>query len=295
MKKITLIFGMMLLASILSAQSKEEKINISYWYVFGRFPSTAEMSYWKGQADQSISWYITNHHGFLKADDASNTQVVTQSYKDAFGRQPNSGEMNFWKGQKRTYADLMNEHVKYLVLDPNENRSTINRAYQAVYSRTASSGEMVNWEKGNLSYLMLTACLRSYKSSYRLQSVEGVMNFVKGAWETTTNFVVNTGSAIYNAAAGAVSATIAAGQRILTLGASPQVANDIQRVDPKVFAKLENGQWVMTGGAGSMNGIGQLINLDGATLISDRGAGVVGTNGGTFKSAVTLIAAGGLN
>jgi hypothetical protein len=272
MKRMTLIFGMMLLASILSAQSKEEKINISYWYVFGRFPSAAEMSYWKGQADQSISWYITNHHGYLKADDASNTQAVTQSYKDAFGRQPNSGEMNFWKGQKRTYADLMNEHVKYLVLDPNENRSTINRAYQAVYGRAASSAESGFFERTNLSYLMLTACLRSYKSTgYRLQSIEGITNFLKSAWETTSNFVVNTGSAIYSAAAGAVNSAIAAGQQVLALRASTQSVSELQRLDPSVVGRSETGQLYLTGGATSMRNASSLIGVDAGTLIAAGG------------------------
>lgn len=271
MKRLILIFTMMTLTSGLMAQSKEEKINISYWYVFGRFPSTAELAYWKGQPDQSISWYITNHHGYLKADDASNNQAVTQSYRDAFGRQPNAGEMNFWKGQKRTYADLMNEHVKYLILDPNENRATINRAYQAVYNRTASTEESVNWEKGNLSYLMLTACLRSYKGSYRLQSVEGITSFLKNAWETTSNFVVNAGSAIYGAAVGAVNSAIAAGQRVLALRASTQTVSELQRIDQSVVGRSEAGQLYLTGGASAMRNASSLIGVDGGTLIAAGG------------------------
>jgi len=271
MKRLLLFIGMISVTSALSAQTRDEKINVSYWYVFGRFPSTAELAYWKGQPDQSISWYISNHQGYLKADDASTTQAVTQSYRDAFGRQPNTGEMNFWKGQKRSYADLMNEHVKYLLLDPNENRATINRAYQVVYNRSASPEELVNWEKGNLSYLMLTACLRSYKSSYRLQSVEGITNFLKGAWETTSNFVVNAGSAIYGAAAGAVNSVIAAGQRVLALRATNQTVSELQRLDPTVVGRSESGQLYLTGGASAMRNASSLIGVDHGTLIAAGG------------------------
>ncbi len=58
------------------AQSKLEKINVSYWYVFGRFPSAQEQAYWNSQPDQSVGWYITNHHNYLREDDASNSQAV---------------------------------------------------------------------------------------------------------------------------------------------------------------------------------------------------------------------------
>lgn len=264
------------------AQSKDEKINISYWYVFGRFPNANEMAYWRSQPEQTTNWYISNHQTYLRADDGSTSQAVTQSYKDAFGRQPIQGEMDFWKKQKRTYADLMSQHVQYLLRDPSENAATINRAYQAVYGRAASTEEMNNWNKANFSYLVLTACLRSYKSNgYRLQSVEGIVNFIKGAWETTSNFAVNTGSAIYNAAASAVSATVAAGQRVLALGTSAQVTKDLKSIDSGIMNTTENGQTVITGGASYMRGFNKLIGVDAGTLVSERGAG--------------LIAAGGLN
>lgn len=264
------------------AQSKDEKINVSYWYVFGRFPNSNEMSYWRSQAEQPLSWYITNHKNYLSADDPSNTQAVTQSYKDAFGRNPSQGELDFWKKQKRAYADLMNQHVQYLIQDPAENKATINRAYQSVYSRAASADEIAQWSKGNFSYLILTACLNSYKTSgYKLQSVEGIVNFMKNAWGTSVNFVVNAGTAVYNAAASAVTATVAAGQKIITLATSQTLANDIQSIDSGVVGKTEGGQTLITGGGGYMKGLSQVIGLNGATLISDRGAG--------------LIAAGGLN
>ncbi len=290
MKKVMLfliLFGNMLFAF---AQSKDEKINISYWYVFGRFPNANEMAYWRSQPEQTTNWYISNHHNYLRADDGSSTQSVTQSYKDAFGRQPIQGEMDFWKKQKRTYADLMSQHVQYLLRDPSENAATINRAYQAVYGMAASTEEMNNWNKANFSYLVLTACLRSYRSNgYRLQSVEGIVNFIKGAWETTSNFAVNTGSAIYNAAASAISSTVAAGQRIMTLGTSGQVAKDLRSVDSGVMNTTESGQTVITGGASYMRGFNKLIGVDGGTLIGVDGGTLVGDRG------AALIAAGGLN
>jgi hypothetical protein len=272
MKQLLAILMLSICFGVSNGQSKLEKINVSYWYVFGRFPSPQEQTYWNGQPDQSISWYINNHHTYLKADDASNTQAVTQSYKDAFGRQPSAGERDFWKKQQRTYADLMNEHVQYLLRDPAENRATIARAYQAVYNRAPSAGESGYLERSNLSYLMLTACLRSYKSTgYRLQSVEGITNFLKGAWETTTNFVVNTGSAIYNAAAGAVSSAVVAGQRILTLKTSIQTAGEVERFDRRVVGRTESGQVYLTGGASAMVKAGDLIGVDPGTLIAAGG------------------------
>ena len=176
----------------------------------------------------------------------------------------------------------MDNHVLYLLSDPNENKATINRAYQKVFSRDASSDELNQWMKGNCSYVLLVACLQSYKTSgYRLQSADAVFNFVKNAWETSANFVVNTGKAIYNTTVSAVTNTVAAVQSILSLGISGASTNELQRFDSRIIARTENGNSVVTGGAGNMKDISKLIGLDGAN--------VVGTNSGT------LIAAGGLN
>ena len=280
MKKIIFSLSCLLSVAVLFGQSKAEKISISYWYVFGRFPSQAEMNYWNGQADQSINYYITSHHNYLKADNVSATDAVKIAYKDAFGRQPSQGELDFWVKQKRTYADLMNEHVKYLLIDANEKKATVTRAYQTVLGRQPGSEELVQWTKGNFSYLIITNCLYSYKTTgYRLQSVEGVMNFVKSAWETSANFVVNTGSAIYNATASTVTSAIAATQKILTLGTSKAVTDEVRRFDSKVLATTEKGQSVMTGGAAAMQGLNQLINLDGGTVIGLNGATLIGAGG----------------
>lgn len=282
MRKLIFILLFSFSAFPVFGQSKLEKISISYWYVFGRFPSQAELNYWNGQGEQSISWYVSNHHNFLKSDDASNTASVNISYKDAFGRSPSKGELDFWKKQKRTYADLMNEHVKYLLVDGNEKKATIGRAYQTVMARQPGAEELAQWLKGNFSYLIISSCLYSYKTTgYKLQSVEGVLNFMKSAWETSANFIVNAGTAVYKASASAVSSAVAATQRVLTLVISKSVTDEMQRFDSRVISRTEDGKIIMTAGAAAMQGIGQLINLDGGT--------VVGTNGGT------LIGAGGLN
>lgn len=291
MNKIILFVVAFLFFTGVHAQSKSEKINLSYWYVFGRFPSTGEMNFWNGQAEQSLNSYITTHHNFLKADNNSAVEAVRISYKDAFGRSPAQGEIDFWSKQKRTYADLMNNHVLYLLSDANENKATINRAYQKVYRRQASTDELNQWSRGNCSYALLLACLQSYKTSptYRLQSADAIFNFVKNAWETSANFVVNTGKAVYNAAASAVTAAVAATQSVLALVVSRASANELKAVDSKTVIVTENGLSIIAGGAGNMKGLSTLINLDGGTI--------VGTNSGTMRTdqAVTLIAAGGLN
>lgn len=283
MKNVFLLVTACFVFTAMYAQSKPEKINLSYWYVFGRFPSTGEMNFWNGQAEQSLNSYITNHHTFLKSDNNSAVEAVRISYKDAFGRSPSQGEMNFWSKQKRTYADLMNNHVLYLLSDANENKATINRAYQTVYGRQASANELAQWTRGNCSYALLIACLQSYKTSstYRLQSADAIFNFVKNAWETSANFVVNTGKAVYNAAASAVTATVAAAQSVLALGISKQSTDELKSVDAKTVVVTENGRSLILGGAGNIRNVSALINLDGGTI--------VGTNSGT------LIAAGGLN
>lgn len=290
MNKIILLLVACFFLVTTYAQSKAEKINLSYWYVFGRFPSTGEMNFWNGQADQSLNSYITTHHNFLKADNNSAVEAVRISYRDAFGRSPAQGEIDFWSKQKRTYADLMNNHVLYLLSDANENKATINRAYQTVLGRQASTDEMNQWTRGNCSYALLLACLQSYKTSgYRLQSADAVFNFVRNAWETSANFVVNTGKAVYNAAASAVTATVAAAQSVLALVVSRASANELKSVDSKTVIVTENGLSIIAGGAGNMRGLSTLINLDGGTI--------VGTNSGTMRTdqAVTLIAAGGQN
>jgi len=289
-KSILLVLACFVLVTTY-AQSKAEKINLSYWYVFGRFPSTGEMNFWNGQAEQSLNSYITTHHNFLKADNNSAVEAVRISYRDAFGRSPAQGEIDFWSKQKRTYGDLMNNHVLYLLSDGNENKATINRAYQTVLGRQASADELNQWARGNCSYAVLLACLQSYKTSptYRLQSADAIFNFVRNAWETSANFVVNTGKAVYNAAASAVTATVAAAQSVLALIVTKTSANELKSVDPKTVIVTENGLSIIAGGAGNMKGLPSLINLDGGTI--------VGTNSGTLKAqqGVTLIAAGGLN
>lgn len=281
MRTIFLLFSILFVIAV-SAQDKQEKINLSYWYVFGRFPSQAELNYWNGQADQPLSTYISNHQNYLQGDNQSIVDAVKISYKDAFGRQPSQGEIDFWVKQKRTYAALMDNHVLYLLSDQNENKSTINRAYQKVFSRQASIDEMNQWLRGNCSYVVLVACLQSYKTSgYRLQSADAIFNFVKNAWETSTNFVVNTGKAIYNTTVSAVTATVAAAQNLLSLVISKRSTDDLKKYDSKIVAQTENGSSIVTGGASSMKDISKLINLDGGTIIGMNGA--------------TLIAAGGLN
>jgi hypothetical protein len=282
MKKILLLLFTILFFSITEAQEKQEKINLSYWYVFGRFPSQAELNYWNGQADQSLNWYITNHQNYLKNDNQSIIDAVKISYKDAFGRQPSQGEIDFWSKQKRTYASLMDNHVLYLISDPAENKATINRAYQTVFSRQASPDELNQWARGNCSYALLLACLQSYKTSgYRLQSADAIFNFVKNAWETSSNFVVNTGKAIYNTTVSAITSTVAAAQNILSLVVSKKSTDELQRYDSKIITRTENGSAVILGGASNIKDVSKLINLDGSTLVGLNGA--------------TLIAAGGLN
>lgn len=283
MKKAFLLVAACFVFTAMYAQSRPEKINLSYWYVFGRFPSTGEMNYWNGQAEQSLSAYITNHHNYLKSDNNSAVEAVRISYKDAFGRSPSQGEIDFWSKQKRTYSDLMNNHVLYLLSDANENKATINRAYQTVYGRQASANELAQWTRGNCSYALLIACLQSYKTApgYRLQSADAIFNFVKNAWETSTNFVVNSGKAVYNAAASAVTATVAAAQSVFALGVSRTSTDELKSIDGKAVVATENGRMLILGGAGNIRNISALINLD--------GAGVVGTAGGT------LIGAGAFN
>lgn len=140
---IAFLFQVGLLSHLSSdAQVKAEKINLSYWYVFGRFPSAAEMNYWNGQPEQSLSSYISNHHNYLRSDRTSQVEAVRISYNDAFGRNPSQAESDYWVAQKNTYADMVNAHVKYLISDPNENKNTITRAYQQVLGRQPSSEEM---------------------------------------------------------------------------------------------------------------------------------------------------------
>lgn len=282
MRTLMILFFSTLMISGSIAQDKQEKINLSYWYVFGRFPSQAEMNYWNGQAEQALSWYITNHQNYLRSDNQSSVDAVKISYRDAFGRQPNQGEIDFWNKQKRSYASLMDNHVLYLISDPAENRATINRAYQKVFGRQASTDEMNQWTKGNCSYALLVACLQSYKTSgYRLQSADAVFNFVKNAWETSANFVVNTGKAIYNTTVSAVTATVAAAQSVLSLVVSKKTTEALQSVDSKIVIRTENGNSIIMGGGSNMKDVSKLINLDGGTLVGLNGA--------------TIIAAGGLN
>lgn len=102
---------------------------------------------------------------------------------------------------------------------------------------------------------------------------------MKSAWEISANFVINTGTAVYNAAASAVTATIAAGQRILTLSLSKQITSDIQRIDPTLVKKTEDGQTIITGGGTKMVGLSQIVGLNGATLVSDLGCGILAAGG----------------
>jgi hypothetical protein len=274
------------------AQVRAEKINLSYWYVFGRFPSAAEMNYWNGQPEQSLSWYISNHHNYLRSDKTSQVEAVRISYIDAFGRNPSQAESDYWVVQKNTYADMVNAHVNYLISDSNENKNTIKRAYQQVLGRQPSSEEMNLWSRSNFSFVILNACLQSYKTSgtYRLQSAEAVAGFLRNAWETSANFVVNSGKAIYNATASTITASVAAAQNMYALVVSSTIVRDINQQFAQSVIKAENGFTVIAAGIGSMVNASRLINLDGAGLKNDpKSATLIGAG------AWNLIGAGAWN
>lgn len=273
MKKLLLSVIMLFVIGTAISQVKTEKINISYWYVFGRFPSAAEMNYWNSQPEYSLDSYVKNHQNYLQSDNKSIIEAIQNSYKDAFGRGPNQGEIDYWSKGKRIYGDLVTQHVIYLRNDPAENRATINRAYQSVYGRQATAEELTEWSKGNCSYVILTACLQSYKTSgtYRLQSAEGIVNFLRGAWETSANFVVNSGKAVYNATASAITAVSVATQKVFFMTISNPVFDEISRALPGVVGLTENKKRCMAAGLSEMKMVSNLINLDGAGLIGAGG------------------------
>src|SRR6478672_8745107 len=96
-KACLLFLALFMFNFAVSAQSKDEVINGSYFVAFGRFANSGEMTYWRQNVgNRSIADMVSNHRTYLKSNQNERDQTVRRSYMDAFGWQPSADELKYW-------------------------------------------------------------------------------------------------------------------------------------------------------------------------------------------------------
>jgi hypothetical protein len=167
------LFSFTLLASVASAQTKDEVINSSYFVAFGRFATSAELSYWRQNVGNStIPQMVNNHRNYIKSNQYEREQTVKRSYMDAFGWQPSADELRYWSGQNRTYGELMTNHINnWLNVYRDKKELVIKQSYYKVFGRTATAAELKYWMgQPTYSFVQLVAMHTTWKQQNQTSS-----------------------------------------------------------------------------------------------------------------------------
>ncbi|RYY70160.1 MAG: hypothetical protein EOO13_07455 [Chitinophagaceae bacterium] len=153
-------------ASFGFAQSKDEVINGSYLVSFGRFASSSELNYWRGNVgSKTVQQMVSNHKDYLKSNASEREQTIRRSYMDAFGWQPSADELKYWSTQGKTYAELLQNHVQnWLNVYPDKKSQVIKQSYYKVFGRTATADELKYWMgQATCSYAQYVALHSTWK------------------------------------------------------------------------------------------------------------------------------------
>ena len=141
------------LVSPAGATELDAMITRSYQNAFGRGPSGAELSYWRGDVRKKKHCWedlMDFHMHWLNAP-----TIVTGSYMTVFGRKPTKAESDYWLSPSRrdsvgaaSYATIEGWQMDWL-LSPAGNvelPAMIRRCYQAVLKRAPDSTELSYWK-----------------------------------------------------------------------------------------------------------------------------------------------------
>ena len=141
------------LVSPVGATELDAMITRSYQNAFGRGPSGAELSYWRGDVRKKKHCWedlMDFHMHWLNAP-----TIVTGSYMTVLGRKPTKAESDYWLSPSRrdsvgaaSYATIEGWHMDWL-LSPAGNvelPAMITRSYQVVLKRAPDSTELSYWK-----------------------------------------------------------------------------------------------------------------------------------------------------
>lgn len=154
------------LSSTVSAQSKDEIINGSYFVAFGRYANSGELKYWRQNVgNRTIPQMVANHRDYMKTNQFEREQAVKRSYMDAFGWQPSADELRYWSGQGKTYGELITNHIdNWLNVYPDKKEHVIKQSYFKVFGRTATAAEVKYWMgQRTCSFVQLVAMHTTWK------------------------------------------------------------------------------------------------------------------------------------
>jgi hypothetical protein len=161
-----LIIGLLacLHATLSLGQSKDSKIVAGYIWGLGRTPSVNELTYWRGQADQSVKQYTELHRNWIRQNAEARTAVIRQSYMDAFGSQPTDAEIKYWSKFDQTFAEMQDNHLSFIRGNTGVRDDVIQASYRTAFGRAPQSGELSYWQRqGGLRYATLLVCHETYK------------------------------------------------------------------------------------------------------------------------------------
>jgi hypothetical protein len=167
------VFSLTLFSTSVSAQSKDEVINGSYFVAFGRYATNGELNYWRQYVGNStIQQMVENHRKFIKSNQHEREQTIKRSYMDAFGWQPSSDEVRYWSGQNKTYGELMTNHINnWLNAYSDKKQQVIKQSYYKVFGRSATAAELRYWMgQPTCSFVQLVAMHTTWKQQNQNKS-----------------------------------------------------------------------------------------------------------------------------
>jgi len=154
------------LSSSVTAQTKDEIINGSYFVAFGRYASSSELNFWRQKVGNSnIQQMVNNHRQYIQSNQYEREQTIKRSYMDAFGWQPSADEVRYWSGQNKTYAELMTNHINnWLNVYADKKELVIKQSYYKVFNRSATPAEVKYWmSQPTRSFVQLVAMHTTWK------------------------------------------------------------------------------------------------------------------------------------
>ncbi|RYE19175.1 MAG: hypothetical protein EOP51_20440 [Sphingobacteriales bacterium] len=145
---------------------------------FGRYANSGELNYWRQNlGNKNVSQMVSNHRSYISSNQSEREQTVRRSYMDAFGWQPSADELRYWSAQKKTYAELMANHVNnWLNVYPDKKQHVIKQSYYKVFGRTANANELKYWmSQPTYPYVQLVATHTTWKlKNQSSSSITGV-------------------------------------------------------------------------------------------------------------------------
>src|ERR1700694_2964574 len=150
---------------------QDQRIHTSYVLSFGRDATDAEVKYWKGRGNYTISQLLDYHRQGIPSNAGLHRTLITRAYIDAMGRNPLETEIKYWLSGTDNYTQLMKNHLQWLSGNPAEYEKVVKRAFMFALNRQPTPDQLNQWKNNSqkYSYAMLVSYLQSKKSSSSVQ------------------------------------------------------------------------------------------------------------------------------